>query len=194
MGTFPFSEGRGSLEKGSVPIFRFLVVVFAFLALLELVFRPMIARIVVSKSARQLTAYDQHGRVLKVWPVAIGRSPVGHKQREGDERTPEGEYYVCVKNPQSGFHLSIGLSYPSRADAERALADGRIEEPDYRRIAEAERLRQAPPWKTALGGEIFIHGEMETRGATAGCVAITNEAMDELFPLVEPGVTVVIEP
>ncbi len=173
---------------------RFVVVLVAFLALLELVFRPMTATIVVSKSERQLTAYDQDGRVLGVWPIAIGRSPLGHKQREGDERTPEGEYYVCVKNPQSDFHLSLGLSYPNRSDAERALADGRIEMVEYRRIAEAERLRQTPPWKTALGGEIFIHGEMESRGATAGCVAITNEAMDELFPLVQPGVTVVIEP
>jgi murein L,D-transpeptidase YafK len=169
-------------------------VVLALLGLVELVSRPMIAKLVVSKSARQLTAYDRQGRVLKVWPAAIGRSPIGHKQLEGDERTPEGEYYVCVKNPQSRFHLSLGLSYPSVADAERGLADGLIDETQYTQIAEAERLRSTPPWKTALGGEIFIHGEMESRGATAGCVAITNAAMDELFPLVEPGVKVVIEP
>ena len=96
------------------------------LALGRLIGGPMVTKIVVSKSQRLLTAYGSDGRVLKVFPAIVGRSSVGTKEREGDERTPEGEYYVCFKNPQSRFHLSLGLSYPSRGDAERGLERGTI--------------------------------------------------------------------
>jgi len=164
------------------------------LALGRLIGGPMVTKIVVSKSQRLLTAYGSDGRVLKVFPAIVGRSSVGTKEREGDERTPEGEYYVCFKNPQSRFHLSLGLSYPSRGDAERGLERGTIGLVEYREIADAHDARRIPPWKTPLGGEIFIHGAMEGREATAGCVAISDRAIEELFPQVELGTPVLIEP
>ncbi len=163
-------------------------------ALARLVGNSMVAKIVVSKSQRSLTAYGADGRVLRVFPVIVGREPTGTKEREGDERTPEGEYYVCFKNPQSRFHLSLGLSYPSLADAERGLEAGMIGSAEYREIAEAHAARRIPPWKTSLGGEIFIHGEMGERGGTAGCVAVSDQAMEELFPQVDLGTPVLIEP
>jgi len=154
----------------------------------------MIAKIVVSKSQRLLTAYGADGRILRTFPVIVGRESAGAKEREGDERTPEGEYYVCFKNPQSRFHLSLGLSYPSLADAERGLASGMISAAEYREIASAHAARRIPPWKTPLGGEIFIHGEVGERGGTAGCLAVSNQAIEELFPQVELGTPVLIEP
>jgi murein L,D-transpeptidase YafK len=155
---------------------------------------PMIAKIVVSKTERRLTAFGPDGGVVASFPVVVGRSPLGTKEREGDRRTPEGEYYVCFKNPKSQFHRSLGLSYPNTADAERGLAQGAITRAEYEEIVAADRARRIPPWKTALGGEIFIHGAMERRDGTAGCVAIRNEDIERLFPEVAVGTPVVIEP
>jgi murein L,D-transpeptidase YafK len=160
----------------------------------KLVGGPMVARIVVSKSQGVLTAYGSDGRILATFPAIVGRQALGTKMREGDERTPEGEYYVCFKNPRSRFHLSLGLSYPNTGDAERGLREGSITPVEYREIVEAHDAKLVPPWKTALGGEIFIHGGMEGRGGTAGCVAISDPAMEELFPQVALGTPVVIGP
>ncbi|MGH7819886.1 MAG: L,D-transpeptidase family protein [Candidatus Binatia bacterium] len=154
----------------------------------------MVTKIVVSKSKGTLSAFGAEGRVLAVFPIIVGRQSAGTKELEGDERTPEGEYYVCFKNPQSQFHLSLGLSYPNVEDAERALAAGKISTAEHRAIAEAQLAGKIPPWKTELGGEIFIHGEMDGREGTAGCIGITNEAIEQLFPQVELGTPVVIEP
>ena len=173
---------------------RIITLLVLAVALARLVGNSMVAKIVVSKSQRSLTAYGADGRVLRVFPAIVGREPAGTKEREGDERTPEGEYYVCFKNPQSQFHLSLGLSYPSLADAEHGLASGMVSAAEYREIAEAHAARRIPPWKTSLGGEIFIHGEIGERGGTAGCVAVSNQAIEELFPQVELGTPVLIEP
>ena len=154
----------------------------------------MVGKIVISKSHRRLTAYAVDGRILKVVPIIVGRRPEGTKEREGDERTPEGEYSVCVKNAQSRYHLSLGLSYPNVEDARRGLEGGTIGADEYRQIADAQAAGRVPPWKTKLGGEIFIHGEMDGREATAGCVAVANEVIEELFPQVALGTPVVIEP
>ena len=154
----------------------------------------MVSKIVVSKSARRLTAFGPDGAVVASYPVIFGREGFGHKAREGDLRTPEGEYYVCFKNPKSQFHLSLGLSYPNEADAERGLESGAITQAEYAAIVAAQRAGRIPPWKTALGGEIFIHGEMNDRAGTRGCVALSNDAIEVLFPEVALGTPVLIEP
>jgi murein L,D-transpeptidase YafK len=173
---------------------RVVALVVLGMSVAKLVGGPMVARIVVSKSQRMLTAYGSDGKVLATFPAIVGRQSSGTKMHEGDERTPEGEYFVCFKNPQSRFHLSLGLSYPNTDDAERGLREGSIKPIEYREIVEAHDAKRVPPWKTALGGEIFIHGGMEGRGGTAGCVAISDPAMEELFPQVALGTPVVIEP
>jgi murein L,D-transpeptidase YafK len=177
-----------------VKALRIIALVVLVIAVVRLVGGPMVARIVVSKSQRLLTAYGADGRVLKMFPAIIGRETSGTKQREGDERTPEGEYYVCFKNPQSRFHLSLGLSYPNLSDARRGLDRGAITPVEYQKIVEAFESKRIPPWKTPLGGEIFIHGDMGERAGTAGCVAVSNQAIEELFPQVTLGTPVVIEP
>ena len=173
---------------------RAIAVALIAIALWRIFSGPMVTKIVVSKSARLLTAFGEDGAVVARYPVIFGREGVGTKFREGDLRTPEGEYQVCFKNPKSQFHLSLGLSYPNVADAERGLAEGAITQAEYAAIVDAQRAGRIPPWKTALGGEIFIHGEMNRRAGTRGCVAMANRAIEELFPQVPLGTPVVIEP
>ncbi|HLL76149.1 MAG TPA: L,D-transpeptidase [Pyrinomonadaceae bacterium] len=150
-------------------------------------------KIVVSKSARRLELYSG-GRVAREYRVVLGGYPVGDKEREGDSRTPEGEFYVCVKNEKSQFYRSLGLSYPNREDAERGLRDGLITRAEYDRILRAITRRRTPPWDTALGGEIFIHGGGTSNDWTRGCVALDNADMQELFDAVPLGTPVRITP
>ncbi|MGH9956180.1 MAG: L,D-transpeptidase family protein, partial [Pyrinomonadaceae bacterium] len=82
-------------------------------------------RIVVLKSKRQLELYSE-GAIVRTYPIGLGLNPVDDKKREGDRCTPEGDFYVFVKNPKSAYFLSLGISYPNIEDAERGLRDGLI--------------------------------------------------------------------
>lgn len=149
-------------------------------------------RILISKSARRLELYSD-GRLVRAYRIALGQSPVEDKERAGDYRTPEGEFYVCVKNAASKFYLSLGLSYPNREDAERGLSDRLITRADYERIVAALDKGLRPPWDTALGGEIFIHGGGSATDWTWGCIALDDADIKELFDAVPKGTKVVIE-
>lgn len=150
-------------------------------------------RILVHKGSRTLALYTGD-RLLKSYPVALGKHPSGPKRKEGDGRTPEGEYYVSVKNPDSRFYLSLGLSYPNRLDAENAFLDGRITREEFRRISRAIDHGTSPPWNTVLGGAIFIHGFGAHRDWTEGCIALWDGDIRELFALVDVGTPVIITP
>jgi murein L,D-transpeptidase YafK len=150
-------------------------------------------RIVVVKSERRLMLYSG-GELLRTYAVGLGFSPEGDKIRQGDGRTPEGEFYVCSKNDKSKYYLSLGLSYPNEEDAARGLSAGLIGRADRDRIVSAIRARRVPPWNTPLGGEIFIHGHGSASDWTLGCVALENEEMRELFFAVPRGTPVRIEP
>jgi murein L,D-transpeptidase YafK len=149
-------------------------------------------RIVVSKSRRRLALYSD-GRLVREYRVALGKNPSDDKERQGDYRTPEGEFYVCVKNAASKFYLSLGLSYPNRDDAERGLRDHLITRPEHDRIVRAVERGLRPPWDTALGGEIFIHGGGASSDWTWGCVALDDADVKELFDAVPKGTPVRIE-
>ncbi len=136
--------------------------------------------VVVRKSRRRLELW-QENRVILDCPIALGPHPVGPKRREGDGRTPEGEYYVCTRNEASRYYLSLGLSYPNRKDAETGLREGVLSEASYRQIAEAISREKRPPWDTAMGGAIMIHGMGAGRDWTAGCIALDNQDMDTLW-------------
>jgi len=150
-------------------------------------------RVVVGKSARRVTLYSKGERV-RVYRAVLGFAPEGDKERQGDGRTPEGTFHVCVKNEKSNFYLSLGLNYPNEEDAERGLGAGLITRDEAARIRRAARRRATPPWNTALGGEIFIHGGGVASDWTAGCVALENPQMRELFDAVPLGTTVVVNP
>ncbi|HYE16422.1 MAG TPA: L,D-transpeptidase [Pyrinomonadaceae bacterium] len=150
-------------------------------------------KIVVSKRARRLVLYSA-GRPVRAYRVVLGFAPEGDKVEQGDGRTPEGAFYVCMKNERSRFYLSLGLSYPDEEDAARGLRDGLITRAQHDRIARAIRRKLTPPWNTRLGGEIFIHGGGTASDWTAGCVALENEHIKELFDSVPLGAAVVINP
>jgi murein L,D-transpeptidase YafK len=148
-------------------------------------------RLVVSKAARTLEVYE--GDVLLArMHAALGREASGPKAREGDQRTPEGVYAVCVKNAESKYYLSLGLNYPNAADAQRGLAEGIITHAQHDAIVVAIQSGQRPPWDTPLGGEIMIHGGGACRDWTAGCVALDDECMDYLWEITEIGTEVEI--
>lgn len=150
-------------------------------------------RLLVLKARRQLILFDGE-RALRLYRIGLGTSPVGDKVREGDRRTPEGDFYVCVKNERSAFYLSLGLSYPNEAHAARGLRERLITPAQHARITRALRRRRTPPWTTALGGEIFIHGRGSQSDWTWGCVALDDADMRELFDAVPLGAPVRIEP
>jgi len=151
------------------------------------------ARIEVLKSKRQLILYSGD-RIVKRYRIGLGFTPEGSKARQGDGRTPDGSYYVCSKNPKSQYFLSLGLSYPNEADANRGLKEGLINRVQFQQITEAIRRGGVPLWNTALGGEIFIHGAGSKKDWTWGCVALENEDIQELFNAVPKGTPVTIKP
>jgi murein L,D-transpeptidase YafK len=151
------------------------------------------ARIEVHKARRELLLFSGE-TLVGTFPVGLGFQPSGSKTRQGDGATPEGEYFVCVKNPQSRYFLSLGLNYPNASDAAAALAAGLITTPEQQRIARAEQRGTCPPWGTPLGGEIFIHGRGAAADWTLGCVALNDPDMERLFHAVKIGTRVEIKP
>lgn len=150
-------------------------------------------RVVIRKKARELALYDGP-ELLRRYPVVLAANAAGHKEREGDRRTPEGAYYICTRNGTSRFHKFMGLSYPAPRDAERGLKARMISRAEHDAILEAQRKRDCPPWKTALGGEVGIHGGGIGRDWTLGCIALSDEAVDELWSALKMGDPVTIEP
>jgi murein L,D-transpeptidase YafK len=136
--------------------------------------------LVLEKSRRQLNVYYR-GAVVRTYFVALGRNPVGDKERIGDNRTPEGLFYVQGHNPNSRYHLSLRISYP-----------------DERHRARAARLGVEP------GGDIMIHGLPDEQAGlgpahrdfdwTNGCIAVTNQEIEELYRVIRDGTPIQIKP
>lgn len=132
---------------------------------------PEVTQIVVNKGTRDMYLYH-YNRVLKEYEVELGFTAEGHKQFEGDGKTPEGDYIIDRRNPNSSFHLSLGVSYPNEED--RAFAAAMGKDP---------------------GGDIFIHGRPNwaSRRAemgpdwTAGCIAVENREMELVYAMVRNG-------
>jgi hypothetical protein len=150
-------------------------------------------KIIVKKDDRILQLWDDDS-LRASYPIGLGWEPVGDKKKEGDGKTPEGIYYVCTRNNYSRFYLSLGLSYPNIEDAKEALDEGLIDQGTYNQIEDAINRGVQPPWNTALGGEIMIHGHGSQSDWTAGCIAVDNDVMDILWENCGLGTTVIIEP
>ena len=149
-------------------------------------------RIVISKSARRLKLYSGD-KLLHTYRVGLGFSPVKDKVKEGDGATPEGEFYIFTKNPESAYYLSLGISYPNIEDAERGLRTKLINAEQYQQIVEAIQNKTMPPQNTPLGGLIYIHGRGSRKDWTWGCVALDDLNMKVLFDAVQVGTMIVIE-
>jgi len=148
-------------------------------------------RIVVYKSERKLELYSDE-KLLRTYRVGLGFSPVADKTHEGDGATPEGAFYVFVKNGKSAYYLSLGLSYPNLEDAERGLTEGLITKNEHDKIVAAIQQKAAPPQYTKLGGLIYIHGNGAAKDWTRGCVALENADIKELYDAVSAGTPVTI--
>jgi murein L,D-transpeptidase YafK len=149
-------------------------------------------RIVISKSARRLKLYSGD-KLLHAYRVGLGFSPVKDKVKEGDGATPEGEFYIFTKNPESAYYLSLGISYPNIEDAKRGLRTKLISGEQYQQIVLAIRNTDMPPQHTPLGGQIYIHGRGSRKDWTWGCVALDDKDMKVLFDAVQVGTMVIIE-
>jgi murein L,D-transpeptidase YafK len=168
-------DDGGMSKRAAIVVFGLCFLVAASASASE---RQRIDLVIVEKAARTMMLMSG-GQVARRYAVALGDDPVGHKQREGDERTPEGRYVLDWRNPQSAFHRSIHISYPNERD--RAAAAG-----------------------YSPGGDIMIHGQPNGYGWwswllqmvdwTDGCIAVTDEEMDEIWDMVENGTPIEIRP
>ncbi len=141
---------------------------------------PKADLVIVEKSLHQLSLYRE-GKLLARFHIALGGNPQGHKQREGDQRTPEGRYTLDSKNAQSAYYKAIHISYPNAQDKARAKALG-----------------------VSPGGAIMIHGQKngwawaeaatQRTDWTLGCIALRNEDMDKLWRAIDVPVVIEIKP
>ena len=135
--------------------------------------------VLVKKSERKLYLLKE-GAVVKEYKISLGANPKGHKEKEGDERTPEGEYTLDYKKSDSAFHKAIHISYPNTKDLENA------------------KKKKVNP-----GGQIMIHGQKNGYGKfawltqnfdwTDGCIAVTDKEMEEIWNLVKVNTPITIE-
>ncbi|MBR9841573.1 MAG: L,D-transpeptidase family protein [Rhodobacteraceae bacterium] len=136
---------------------------------------PEVTRVLVYKENRKMYLMH-HDEVLVSYDIGLGFAPVGDKEIEGDGKTPEGNYVIDRRNPNSEFHLSIGVSYPDEGDK-----------------AHANTLGKRP------GGDIFIHGRPWRyrdggQDWTAGCIAVTNKEIEDIYAMVRNGTMISIYP
>jgi murein L,D-transpeptidase YafK len=134
------------------------------------------------------------GREVFRAKAALGGAPIGHKTRQGDLKTPEGVYYVCTRNERSRFHLFLGISYPGIDDADTAHAHGIISAKQRKEIDQAIRKGECPPWNTALGGAVGIHGSGNSRDWTLGCIALNDEDIELLWAHCPLGTPIIVYP
>lgn len=158
-----------------------------------------IERLEVRKRERAMVATCAGGGRMR-FPIALSRGR-GAKRVRGDERMPEGEYRIAGAARKSArFHVFIPIDYPSRADADRGLEQGLIDEAQHAAIAQAHAKRRMPPQDTALGGAIGLHGEgPRWRGDldlnwTQGCIAVSDRDIDVIARRVRTGTPLRILP
>jgi len=138
-----------------------------------------IGLVLVDKSEKKMYLISE-GKRVKEYDVVFGANPIGHKQQEGDERTPEGKYILDYKKENSSFYKAIHISYPNKEDKDRAKKNG-----------------------VNPGGLIMIHGQkngfgwlswlMQWFNWTDGCIAVTNSEMEEIWELVKEGTPIEIK-
>lgn len=143
-----------------------------------------VTTIEVFKQQRQLKL-KHHDQIIRSYPIRLGFNPMGHKQFEGDGKTPEGTYTIDWRNPQSAYYKSLHISYPNPND-----------------------LAYAKQRQKSAGGDVMIHGTVTTpatafpasstymprKNWTLGCIAVTNADMDEIWQLVKNGTQIIIHP
>ena len=161
-------------------------------------------KLVIRKSRYSMTLYKGETSV-KTYHAVFGKGyGDGDKQRMGDRRTPEGDFYICTMNDSKRFYKFMGISYPGLQHAENGFKSGMISPVEYMMIKKAIEERSPPPWETRLGGAVGIHGRTRVAGDerlqsvdinwTDGCIALDNADVDEIYRVVSLGTPVTILP
>lgn len=148
-------------------------------------------RIEVHKGERSLILYDQD-QIVQRFTIGLGPNPLGTKAKEGDGKTPEGEYLICSRLNPTSLHLFLGLNYPTTEDVNRSTL--LLSDMDKTKIETATISHRQPPWNTPLGGAIGIHGGGDISDWTAGCIGVSNQNIEILYLLTEIGTPVRILP
>ncbi len=136
---------------------------------------PEVTHVVINKGDRRMYLLHDE-KVLTAYDIDLGFAPAGHKEFEGDGKTPEGTYRIDRRNPNSDFHLSLGISYPNLRDIAKARAAGKNP-----------------------GGDIFIHGKPNKKSGTgpdwtAGCISVSNREIEVIYAMIKNGTPVTIHP
>jgi murein L,D-transpeptidase YafK len=183
---------------------KFLTPSFLFLFLLISVSQTQASeyQLLISKKNHELIV-QKEGEVVKKYHIATGKGGKGTKRQQGDSKTPQGVYRIAKFKESSRFHYFIQLDYPNLVDAWYGYKNKMIDAKEFKRIASAYKKRETPPQDTKLGGFIGIHGlgvENEKKLAihqdinwTEGCIALTNEEINDLRKFVDVGTSVIIK-
>lgn len=154
-------------------------------------FNPMI---LIRKRSREMLVLSDD-IIVATYPVGIGRATIGIKLNAGDQKTPEGQYYICNKDPENRFHLFLQINYPSPDDAKRGAVQQIIKPGEETKIEAAWEKNACPPTDTALGGPLGIHGfGAESSWTTDGSISMHNIHIEELFWNIATGTSVAILP
>lgn len=154
-------------------------------------FNPMI---LIRKRSREMLVLSDD-IVVATYPVGIGRATIGIKLNSADQKTPEGQYYICNKDRDNRFHLFLQINYPSPDDAKRGSVQQIIKPGEEAKIEAAWEQNACPPTDTALGGPLGIHGfGAESSWTTDGSISMHNIHIEEVFWNIATGTSVAILP
>jgi len=165
-------------------------------------------RLLIARKGQYRMRLYAHGELVKTYVIGLAQNPIGHKQEEGDNRTPEGRYRIIQKvvGPFPGaFGAFLGprwirLNYPNDEDAEAGLRRGLVTKAQVAKIHAANRAGVQPPKDTKLGGGIGIHGWFgkwpgeDRQNLTWGCITLQNPDLEDLYDRVQVGTRVIILP
>ena len=167
---------RRSVIKKSLAISSFLLPIYpSFSSMSQARSASLKANIIIIWKNKRKMSLFHNKTLLKTYAIRLGFNPIGHKQKEGDGRTPEGRYFITHHNPNSAYHKSLGISYPNTQDTANA------------------KKRNEPP-----GKDIFIHGGPKNmlthffKDWTGGCIALFDNEIEEIYHLVPDGTVVYI--
>ncbi len=158
--------------------------------------------IIVKKNDKELIV-KKSDKIVKKYHIATGKGGAGTKRKRGDSKTPLGVYRISKLNKSERFHYFLQLDYPNLIDAWYGFKNEIIDGNDFKKIANAYKKRRSPPQDTNLGGQIGIHGIGKTTKKklaiheelnwTDGCIALSNDDINDLMKFINIGTTVVIK-
>lgn len=162
-------------------------------------FASEVVKVRVFKSERRLTLVDKNNNNIKTYSISLGRSPVGHKERQGDNKTPEGSYILDYKKPDSAFYKAIHVNYPNKKDIEEAKKKG-IKDPGDSIMIHGlpNNISKHTEFLAGLGlnelAEDLVRLALPYIDWTQGCIAVKDSDMDEIYKLVKTPTPIFIYP